>query len=235
MTQGLEKLLKGDCSLEFFNEQILFRARNTAGGDSYKFLSPAAVTAAFRNAPVDSGWIPPGVIRCGSTTQGSFAVLSEPARKYPLWIEGQRSERSKPFLVPLPSLIFLGRGKDYSVWAIREPVAQPSSRLFKAPLPNVFANGSICWGANKPPRATPAGIRQAWDLFISSPFNGHAAGEKAKSHRDDVRPLLRSLHNKRTFPLAQMIATGRTLDSTINAALGGREDFIGPIGGDDVD
>src|SRR4051812_43471952 len=81
-TNAANQILRGDCSLEFFNEQILYRARTNGAGEIYKFLSLATVTAAFRNAPVDSGWIPPGVIRCGSTTVGAFAVLFLPANKY---------------------------------------------------------------------------------------------------------------------------------------------------------
>ena len=215
MKNGNAALVQGEHSLEFFNGQLLFRSR-----DGYKFLSPAAVTAAFRNAPVDSGWMPEGVARCGGTGRGDFAVMFFGPQRHQLLIEGRG--RPKQLQIPLPALVFFGLGRDYFVWATKTTALDPKAPLFHAPLPNVFHDGRICWGTNKPPRAGVATIRQAWELFITSPFNGHAAGGKSSRHNQDVRQLLRTLAapNKR-FPLADLREWRRSLEAVVSDHLTG--------------
>lgn len=218
MKETAARLLRGNHSLEFFNGQILYRASNEVG-ESYKFLSLGAVIAAFRDAPIDSGWIPPGVIRCGGTATGDFAVLVVPAGIHQLSVQAMRGARYHDFRVPLPAFAFFGKGKRFKVWALKESEPSPNALLFRAPLPNVFGDGGICWGTNSPPRASAATIRQAWELFITSGFNDHAAGDKSRSHKADVRGLLHSLKGKRVFPLADLVSTARTFDFQVKAEI----------------
>ena len=49
-------------SLLCFNGQFALSTR-AHGAEQTKFLSPAAVLEAFRHAPVDSGWLAPGIVR----------------------------------------------------------------------------------------------------------------------------------------------------------------------------
>ena len=219
-------LLNPDYSLMFFNGQFVWRSR-TARGDAYKFVSPAAVLQAFKDEPVDTGWLAPNVMRCGGSARGDFAVLSIPARRHALNVEQTKGGGVVALDVWLPSLVFFGHGAQYFVWAIKSAEAQPTSALYHAPLPNVFASGGICWGQNSAPRASAATITQAWELFITSPFNGHAAGGKSatKAHAADVRTLLRQVaRSRRKFPTGELVAArsyGNTLDGTINGLLGG--------------
>lgn len=206
--------------MEFFNGQFLFCNRAGAA-ENYKFLSPSAVTAAFRNAPVDSGWLSDGVVRCGGTGQGDFAVIFIPAQRTKLHIESAR-EKLQPFSLQLPSLVFFGLGQSFYVWAVKDRTLNTKSQLFRAPLPNVFANNGICWGTNQPPRASSATIVSAWLLFITSPFNGHAANNKSRTQTNDIRPLLRRVaRSRRRFPLNELVAAGGTLDANINRLIGG--------------
>lgn len=213
-------MLRGERSLEFFNGQFLLVSRNGAS-ENFKFLSPAAVAAAFRNAPSDSGWLPPGVVRCGSSVQGDFAVLFIPARVHQLAIEAGRKGRLATLAVPLPSLVFFGMAKAFHIWAMKETAFNSTARLFRCPTPNVFESGLVCWGNNKPPRAGGATIAKAWDLFITSAFSSHAANEKSRSHREDVRGLLMTLRGKRKFPLAELVGAGGTAQAIIDRAIGG--------------
>lgn len=191
-------------------------------GYQHKFLSPAQVAAAFRHAPVDTGWLSPGVVRAGSTAQGDFAVLFIPAQKHRLLIETARGGKLQQLELFLPPLVFAGHAQNFRVWAIKERDLKPTSALYHAPLPNVFDNGSICWGTNTVPRASAGTICEAWAVFITSPFNGHAASGKAQSHRQDVRTLLRRLSRARTkFPLAELMPRHETLDARFGQMLGG--------------
>jgi len=213
-------MLRGERSLEFFNGQFLLVTRNGAS-EQFKFLSPEVVAAAFRNGPVDSGWLPPAVVRCGSTVQGDFAVLFIPARVHQLTIVTGKVERIVSLSVPLPSMLFFGIAKSFYVWAMKESQFKPTAQLFRCPTPNVFSNGSICWGSNRPPRASSATIAKAWDLFITSAFSDHAAEGKSRSHPKDVRGLLAKLRNKKKFPLAELMNAGGTAKTIIDNSIGG--------------
>jgi E2/UBC family protein D len=209
--------IRGLHSLEFFDGQILFRSRNGAG-EQFKFLNPAAVAAAFKKAPIDSGWLPPGVVRCGHTPIGDFAVLYVPARLTRIEIEG----RKRPLDLHLPAFVFLGIGRSFYVWTTVGRELNPKERIHVAPLPNVFGDGRICWGANKPPRASAATIGQTWNLFITSPFSDHANNDKARGYETDVRPLLVSLaRSRRKFPERILIARRESFDHAITQIIGG--------------
>ena len=115
--------------------------RDNGGGLIYKFLSPAAVAAAFRNTPIDSGWLAPGVVRCGTTPKGEFAVLAVPSGVHQIELETSRG-KTKRIKVPLPPLVFVGHASAYYLWAVKT-ASDVKAPLFHAPLPNVFNNGSI--------------------------------------------------------------------------------------------
>lgn len=213
-------LIRGPRSLEIFNSQYVLCTR-TGNSETYKFLSPASVNAAFRNAPIDTGWLPPNIIRCGSTPKADFALLFLPSQKHTIQVEADRGGRMQELTLTLPAFIFLGFGRTYSLWAIKGNKPSASAQLFHAPLPNIFGNDAICWGSNRPPRASTTTLNQAWQLFISSPFNGHAATGKAKNYRNDVRPLLRAVAKQKSqFPNDELLPTHRTLDATISNVLG---------------
>lgn len=213
-------MVRGERSLEFFNGQLLLITRKDAS-EQFKFLSPAAVTAAFRNAPVDSGWLPPEVIRCGGSVHGDFAAMFIPAQVHHLEIEALTGKRMLTVAVPLPSLVFFGIGKDFRVWAIKDSQFRSAAQLFHCPTPNVFDNGGICWGGNQTPRVTASTIAKVWATFIGSPFSGHAANGKTRSHKTDVRGLLFELAGKKKFPAKQLVVAGRgTIDQAVRRAIG---------------
>lgn len=221
-----QSLIQGNHSLEFFEGgQYVFTTRTADGGRAYKFISPAIVAAAFRDAPVDSGWTAPGLVRCGTSTKGEFAVSFIAAQRHTLLVEMAKTKEAVPMQIYLPSLVFVGIGKHYSVWAMSSPTLQPDALLFHAPLPNVFYNGGICWGENRPAMANATNINKGWELFITSPFNGHVANGKSVSETEDVRILLKQLADSKVdhFPLGELIATETTLNQRISPMIGTTE------------
>lgn len=210
-----KKGLHGLRTLEIFEGQYLLTTRS-GKNLQYKFLDSATVNAAFKNAPVDSGWIPTNVIRCGSTPKGNFVALFVPAQKHNLLILNINGRRNLERAIYLPSLVFFGYASTYYIWAIKENTSTPNSQLYRAPLPNVFDSNTICWGANKKPKVSIENIKDAWALFKDSPFNGHTASNKVKSHRDDARTLLLELaQSGAKFPLDELLQTGSSLQNTI--------------------
>ena len=173
---------------------------------TYKFLSPFAVTSAFSNEPIDSGWLPANTMRWGRSERGEWIMQFYPPRRYDIVLTNN-SSKSISLNVPMPAFVFLGYGTDYWLWAIPCKQFDPQSQLYHVPLPNVMASGAICFGDSSPPLCSSQGVVQAWQLFWSSPFSDHAVEDKSKSHRADVRNFLCELSNRKSkkYPIADLV------------------------------
>lgn len=189
-------------------------------GDSskYKCLSPATLRAAFANTPIDSGWINPesGIVRWGTGSAGEWTIKFVPPQKHEINLLESKH------LIPLPAMVFLGLKSDYWVWAIKGSKFDPEAEAFHVPLPNVYLHsyqscGRICWGDNKPPVASPNNITKAWELFISSPFNGHLSDGKSRAQPSDVRGQLEKAVKRSSYPVKDLIATKQTIVKLVAA------------------
>jgi PRTRC genetic system protein B len=210
----------------FFPGQLVWHSR-TKRGDQYKFVSRAAVLQALQAGAVDSGWLAPGVVRAGQTARGGFALMIAPSGRLTIPVERSKGSGVEDLALHLPALAFLGHGKRYYVWALKSTAKPAGAQVYRAPLPNVFDDGGICWGTNTPPPASGTTLPEAWRLFLSAPFNGHAASGKVRGERGDVRSLLRELARTRAkFPpdvLLPFRDYDNTLDAVVNAIIGGAE------------
>ena len=209
---------------------------DTNGEAALKMLSPASVRAAFGKIPVDSGWLAPAVRRWGHTPKGEYAVMFLPAATYPLrlthdeTVKAEEARRFSRLAVPLPALVFAGRGTAYAVWACAGNDPEPTATAYHTPLPNVHPDGAICFGENHPPKASPTTIQAAWEMFIASPFNGHLARGKSRAHADDVRLQLLALPAKGeaavrpdAYPVRDLVSCRATVDRVVGRFLGNRD------------
>jgi len=192
--------------LEFRNGQFFFRSTLLEGGLVERYLSDAAVREAFSKIPIDSGWLNPEIARWGDGKLGEWAVAFFPPSLYDLEVTREGEEIALDRIrIPLPGMVFFGIGTNYFAWAVKSESLQPFHEIFRAPLPNVYTSGAVCWGLVTPPRANARSLFQAWDLFIRSTFNNHLANGKSKRSRDDVRIILRELAGPRD-PVDQVMA-----------------------------
>jgi len=121
-----------------------------------------------------------------------------------------------PVSVPLPPLVFAGIGTTYYVWAAREQAFSPGMSLYCAPFPNVRSDGSICFGAaNQPPPVSCVTFPAAWQMFITSPFNGDLSDGKSQQYREDVRHQLCAVRRKQCYPASDLVPFKRLLDQCI--------------------
>lgn len=223
--------------------QAILHYADTNGVERYKFASMSSLKAAFSGQPTDSGWLLPGVVRWGETVGGPFVAYAIPPQVHKLLVEfdasvddeaaegeGAASKKTKAQVVelhtPLPGLLLIGIATKWFLWAYQEEKLSPNSLLYYPPLPNIFDGGSICWGPNTPPSATPANILKAWNLFLSSPFNDHLAGKRSVSYPNDVRVQMAALaaDDVKRFPakdLAQPISK-RSAEKWMDDLVSGR-------------
>jgi hypothetical protein len=175
------------------------------------YVDVETVRAAFNLMAYDSGALPPGIYRHGQGSNGVpwMAVYVPPAR-YTLHLVGF-GPTMLDIHVPLPGFLFAGKGKAYSIWAVKDPFLRENTPVFQAPLPNVYNNGNICWGANDAPQVSGETIMQAFRLFMQSKFNGNAAAECSRKEPQDVRNLLAALHHsgERIYPCDDLVPLRR--------------------------
>ncbi len=178
-----------------------------------KVISPATLRAAFVEEPVDSGWLSPDIVRCGSGPAGAFVVKYVPAGRTSLQFSTQGRQTARACVVPLPPLVFAGVNApfngahaSYYVWAIGGSQFDPKAPLYHAPLPNVYGDGRICFGSNAVPEVGRQSVDKAWQLFITSPFTGEVVSGKSRLHPQDVRNLLLTLEGAERYPVEDLAA-----------------------------
>lgn len=213
--------------LIFRNGQCVFRMATLSGPVIERLVSWEAVREAATNIPIDSGWLAPEIVRCGTGGKGDWAVAFIPPGRHSLELTSGtpgESETADKVTAPLPGMVMFGIANKYFVWAVKTETLNPHMEVYRCPLPNVMQDAGVCWGLLKPPTASARSILSAWKLFIGSTFNNHAANGKSKRKRDDVRELIKELAtagDEARYPVDDLIRqvehTGLTLDHAVRA------------------
>ena len=199
-----------EAALYFLPGQYLFE---TFGENQHglKALSSEQVTRAFRDLQTDTGWIDRRILRYREATDGNAILSYLPAglRAITVAFPGDRIEILP---LPLPTLILLGKGKDYYLWAASSSKVTRNTRLAVAPLPNI-GSGKICFGKNEVPDTHPSTLQDVWKLIFDAPFNGDHSTGRCQTE-DDVRDLLAKLaaDKVKKFPSTQLITSSSTVE-----------------------
>ena len=204
-----------DAALYFLPGQYLFETFGETR-QGLKALSSVQVTRAFRDLQTDTGWIDRRVLRYREATDGNAILSYLPAglRTITVAFPGDRIET---LTLPLPTLILLGKGKDYYLWATSTSKVTPSSRLAVAPLPNI-GSGKICFGKNEVPETHPSSLQAIWKLIFDAPFNGDHSTGRCQTE-NDVLDLLAKLAagDLKKFPTTQLIVSSSTVEDAWKA------------------
>lgn len=211
-------------------DQYLFRYRVKDGGVAYKFVSSAAVRAAFAEETIDTNWLPSNARRWGIGKRGEWIVITHPPQRHCFsFAQEDGAEKNTTLEIPMPALAFFGYGQRYYLWAFKDAELKGDSNLFAAPLPNIDANGAICFGSNIVPKASAKTIIEAWRIFLTSPFTNHSVNGKSHKRPDDVRKQLMTLSEgtalslpkgrRRSYPIADLVSLNRTANMVIDWTL----------------
>jgi PRTRC genetic system protein B len=112
----------------------------------------------------------------------------------------------------MPPLVFVGRGRAYSIYAVKKRPSSAGVPLYHVPAPNVFAGGNICVGNTPFPDCSTQTIAGALTLFWEgSAFNSHLSQDKCRRYPGDVRRLWQDLEGKKRFPLSELVPMNKTL------------------------
>ena len=191
-----EVIAKAPRNLDNLDAELLFIDRNyifhylEGNRHVYKSLTPDVLRSAFANEPTDTDWLPRSVIRHGSSVLGNWVVCFLTQQRYELKVNEEQ------FHLPLPSFIFMGIGSSYFLWAVKKNQFEPNLIIHHAPLPNVMADGRICWGNVCPISINLLNVESAWSKFMGSTFNRDYTQGKSKKYKNDIVEQLRILNRK---------------------------------------
>jgi len=213
-------LQSGDFLLQY-RETTNEHSRTPLLKEGAKFVTIKDVQAAFGGSDVDSGWIAPDVLRCGYCAKGDWFVYAAGPQLMSLQVNYGPKEGLKKIKVPIPGTVLVGVGMQYYLWAALR-ASSPDSRLYRAPFPNIHADGSICWGQNTPPKAHHRHAQAAWQLFFESQFNGDLANGKSTKYASDVRRMLKYVARKKldSWPESDLIVHHQNLRYTLQELVG---------------
>jgi hypothetical protein len=186
-----------------------------------KFLSPAQIGRAFSTRDTfDSGWLETNVIRFAQEKKTHKILSVLPAGRRKIFITDPRSRDEREtddertledaileLEIPLPTLLLLGSGQSYYLWATLDKTVNQKSKISHAPFPNLDSSGGICFGKNTAPECRLDTIESVWRLILDSPFNNHQAANRCRTHPGDARKLLLALDGKKTFSKNALIKT----------------------------
>lgn len=179
---------------------------------SIKALSSEQVSCAFRGVHTDTGWLGRKVLRYREASEGNAIISYEPASIRNIYVS-LAGGNVECLTVPLPTLVLLGKGTDYYLWATSSGHVTAKTKLAVAPLPNI-GSGKICFGKNDVPEVHPSSLSAVWKLIIETPFNGDHASNRCQTETNDVRDLLIKLAADKVgkFPAAQLLSSTTTVE-----------------------
>lgn len=208
--------------LLFFPYGMVLR-HNTPAGTTEKIVDPedvAKVLAALaqKRAVHSTGLLSENTLYVIEDAVARTIVEYRPPQKTGFWLDGS----DEPIRVPLPGLLMirsipLGGQADYRIFAVKERPTSDSAQLFVAPLPNVYADGSICWGNVKrlpDSQLDKVSLAQDWQMLLATKFNDHVVGGKSNAYKGDIRKLYMEMERRKAkrYPLGDMLRANRTLD-----------------------
>lgn len=203
------------------SDELLFQWKDETNNLQSKLIAHQDARIAFAKMADDTGWLPGGVLRCGRNSRGVWVVYLAPPQ-----IMHISTDQNEVLSIPIPMSLFVGWGHRYYLFALRGKVFDVNDPVYRAPYPNVYDNGRVCWGSHKVPSVTVLNIKQTWGLFFATTFNAHIASGKTRTHSENALDLLRELSaaRKKSFPASELIQQARSVDACIEGLLRRTED-----------
>lgn len=198
-------------SLDFYSYGIMMTRRDgeliTEGA-----VDPLALARTIAiNVPLKTGILNPNVLFMSTNGESLRIAEFRPARLTGIFLEGS----PEPLRVPLPPLVLIHDKDDTSVFAVKKRPSDYKAKLYHAPLPNVFASGSICWGT-VPRLISENSLQTLWEQFLGSRFGGHAVNGKSQTHPLDIRKKLMALNGQKRYPLSDLQPVRTTLEEELH-------------------
>lgn len=169
--------------LRIYESAVLFTRREGKSWRQYS-VEPDQIAQLLGKLPSASGLLPKHTLGNGIKNGAPFFVTYIPAHAARLQMPNNRI-----YTIPLPPLVWCGHRRDYRIWALgTDAYPDRDVPLYKAPFPNCYTSGGICWGnVGQIPEATTKTIGMVARLFLAeSEFNLHVADGKSVAFPNSV-------------------------------------------------
>ena len=197
--------------LDFYSETVLLTRFEERGARTTYTVAVADLAAAFAGIPLGSGLLPQRTVFWSRLGDQDRIGIFRPAG-----VQEVVEVEAGKLTIPLPHLLLVGHGANYSVYALKRKPDSEGLALFHAPLPNVGPRGRICRGDVVFPICSGETIRPALELFLSSTFNNHEVDGKSRRRPDDVRALWQEIAGRRRFPVGDLVPMRLSLGEVIH-------------------
>jgi PRTRC genetic system protein B len=179
-------------------------------------ISVHDVVSACTNIGLSSGLLPSNTLFWKQQGDRPEIGIYVPARRWQMQVDSAGGEDARTYHIPMPPLVFVGRGNAYQIYAVKRRPRDEHERLYHAPCPNVHHHGGICPGNTPFPGCSPQTIEAALSLFMeNSRFNGDLGRGKCCRYPDDVQQLWAMLEGRKRFPLAELVGCRRALSDLL--------------------
>lgn len=206
--------------LDLFSDFIVLSKYRAGQATEQYVVDPTELAAAITDLDLNSGLLPRDCLFWGKRHGADRLGVYLPPQVWPVVVRGEPSTlppsgsgiAGPVWRIPLPGLIFIGHQYDYALWAVTERPADTGAPLYLAPCPNVSQQG-VCRGNAPFPKASPATIWQAVEVFFGSKFNQDLSNGKSRAYPDNVLNQWRALHlaGADSYPLDDLAPTNFTL------------------------
>jgi len=207
--------------LKIYESAVLYTRRDGKSWRQYP-IEPDQVAQLLGKLPSASGLLPKNTLGNGIKNGAPFYVVYVPALTARLQMPNARI-----YTIPLPPLVWCGHRREYRVWALATPdYPDRDTPLFKAPFPNCYVDGGICWGnVGTIPEATTKTIGQVRKLFLEeSEFNLHVADHKSLAFPNSVVAQWQALEASgvETYPLDDLMPVECSLFWALSGSWAGK-------------
>ena len=194
--------------LDFFSEMVLFTRFDETPSQTCYPVAVEDVAGVFTDIRLATGLLPRETLFWQKRGDVTTLAIYVPARRWQVQVVDERT-----YHIPLPPMLFVGRGRNYFVYALRSRPRGLHTPLWHFPSPNVNEHGVICLGNAPFPTCATDTIYSALHLFLEgSAFNNHLVKGRNATFPDDVRQLWALLDGQKRFPSHHL--------SPLNATLG---------------
>ncbi len=194
--------------LDMFTDFIVLSKYRDGQTTERYVVDPLELAAALTDLDLNSGLLPRDCLFWGKRHGADRLAVYLPPQVWPVVVRGE----GMAWRVPLPGLIFIGHQYDYALWAVTERPADTGAPLYLAPCPNVSQQG-VCRGNAPFPKAGPATIWQAVEVFFASKFNPDLSNGKSKVYPNNILRHWQALHTTEAerYPLDDLVPAPFTL------------------------
>jgi hypothetical protein len=217
---GLNSALQEEPSLvlSFYSYGVLMRKRDGDITSEYAVNPQDIALALNASMRLNTGILHPDTLFITTNGVEKTVVQYRKAQMTGIYLDGAETA----LRIPLPALLLIrqtamNQKPNYQLYAVKKrPADLEKTKLYHAPLPNVFGSGGICWGTV--PTVTDEALAdntltQDYKMLLGSPFGDHACAGKSRSHPKDIREKLVQLERDgaKRYPTRDLVEAPTSL------------------------